>query len=467
MDERRSIATSALWRIVNYAGIFLATLILADTSYSGAPAATEPRARTLNGTLGVFFEGNRGHRSPSVRQDWDQITDIDMSYAAPTDRLWRLDLSARLTTDLDGRRPSNEPGIYNGIRETFEGNVQPWLYRAVASKTFDSSLGPLTVPSVSLGRQYRQSGDFLWFDGAAVGASVARSPYQIAISGFGGVPVRLYTSATDDWMAGLEASLAVRRTHASAEIYHITDHRQSGGVVRDNVARLAIRSAIGDKLNVSATGRATEAEGIEVRSNALWRPGISDITIRGDYRYQGEDRGQLSTELDAASAIHGRALGAPRRAFQEFGLAASLPYRDWFVLDVGGSTRETKSAQDRYNLDFDRLYAALSVPSLPILRKVSAGATFELYESGGDYTRSVSGELSTKIRDRLRASLGSSYSLYSYDYATNELKDDVRSITGKLDWRYRDGLRFEARYDGEYDDRTLHHYLKLGARYEL
>jgi hypothetical protein len=98
-------------------------------------------------------------------------------------------------------------------------------------------------------------------------------------------------------------------------------------------------------------------------------------------------------------------------------------------------------------------------------RKLELSVTGEAYETPGDRIRTGSGEARLHVTEKFLVSAGTTFALYSYDYSTGLVKDNVRIGSLRAEYRATEKCRLEARYDAEDDDRRLHHYVRLGARY--
>lgn len=424
----------------------------------------------LNGTVSTWIDWRRGHRSANIRQDLDAATDLDLHYG-PRSRDWSVDLFIRGTADLDGRRPSYEPGIYNGILETYDHAVQPWLYRASAQKKLAIAIGSLAeITSARIGRQYHTDGDFLWFDGLEISGRIpSKKRTSITGSVFGGKQVRLYESATDDWLAGGNLIFGFGNARLSLEAYHLEDRDRTGVIRKDNVGRVALATPLGSRLRFDASGRYIDGEELDGRAR-LTANLPRNMQLHIDGRVQKEDRGTHATELDAASLIFGRSVGATRRAFYQYGGDLFIPVTEKLSIDVGGLIHEARSQNltDTYNFEYDRFFATVSLSDIKIFRrKTDLSLTLEAYETFNDWTRTASGEARMALTKTLTGTVGTSFAIYRYDYLTGTVRDDVRTGTAKLEWRPKQPLTLEARYDLEDDDQRLHHYGRLGARYDF
>lgn len=433
------------------------------TTFGAATAVSaEPK---LHGTLSSYIDFRAANSTN--RQDQDVVTDLDLQYGRVEEDTWAFTFSGRANVDVDGRRPSEEPGIYNGIQETYDNNVVPWLYKAAIEHRLNAGSGPVGLTGVRLGRQYHTDGDFLWFDGLELSGRYlgARGAH---FSLFGGVPVRLFESAEGDWLAGASLNVPIERALLGLEAYHVTDKQRFGITRYDDVARASIFAPLSDSITFQGTARIIDDTNFDGRARiTVLLP--RNAQLRADVRGQSGDRGAQTTELDAASLVLGRSISIPRRAWHEYGGDLLLPLLEHFTLDLGGITHQTSTRNDPNNIEFDRYFASGSLSEVTFLGKpTDASVTFEAYQTKGDWTRTASGEVSMQLSKTFTGSVGTSYALYSYDYNLGVITTDhVRIGTASFLWKATSSVRIDGRYDIEHDGYRLHHFGRLGFRYDF
>lgn len=432
---------------------------------SGAQTFPPEPEMGLHGSFTTSLDWRRGHRSSAIRQDLDVTSMLDVTYRP--DKSWDFALSVSGTGDVDGRRPSFEPGIYNGIAETFDHAVQPWLYRLYGRRALDIGFGPGRLTGLTLGRQYTAGEEFVWIDGAELTGEMPLGGADATFAVYGGVPVRLFESQSGDWLIGGRTALRIGRARVGLEAYHVEDETWNKFVRKDNIGRFSLSSPIGDQAHLYAMVRGIDDEGLDGRARiAVNLP--REMQVRFDARFQTEARSAHANEVDAASLVLGRASGLMRQAYMEYGGDLLIPIDGTWSVDVGATTREFDNPQNLNNINFDRYFAALQAEGLRFAgRKAGGSATFEAYRSAADWTRTATGEAHIDMTDRLRLGIASTYALYSYDYLLNQISNDVRVLTAKLRYKATDALRFDLRYDAEDDDYRLHHYVHAGFRYDF
>ena len=469
-----------------------AALALLILGVMNSTVAAENNKSKFHGTFTSYIDVRAAHQSTNVRQDQDVTTDLDLRYGETDRDTWAFALSARTLFDIDGRRPAEEPGIYNGIQETYKDNIQPWLYKAVAERLLDQTTGQVRLTKLRLGRQYHTDGDFLWFDGMELsgaiksrgngsamfgsptprdGGSAARGQgwpeRPISFNFFGGVPVRLFESASGDWLAGGGVSIPIQKARLGLEAYHVSEKTRFGFTRNDDVFRATLAAPLHDSVFFHGSARLIDDTEIDGRARlTIMLP--RNMQLRLDYRGQSGERGPHATELDAASLVMGRSIGATRRAWHEYGADVYFPLSSQLSFDVGATARRMPGPVDQNNITFDRYFATAMLSDFQFLgRKADASVTGEAYETPTDWTRTASGELSLELTPRLTGSVGTTFAIFSYDYISNTVRDDVRLATARLTWKTTDSLRIDARYDAEHDDQRLHHFGRLGFRYDF
>ncbi len=454
----RFTAAALAAAVVAVATVIAALPVMAETF----PPETE---LGLHGSFSVSADWRRAARSSATRQDLDLGSMLDVTYRP--DKAWDFALSVSATGDADGRRPSFEPGIYNGIAETYDRAVQPWLYRAYARRHLAIGLGDGKLTALTLGRQYTTGEEFVWIDGLELDGEMPLGSTDATFAVYGGVPVRLFESSDGDWLVGGRMGLRIGRARVGVEAYHVEDETLSGYIRKDNVGRFSLATPIGDRANLYAMVRGIDDEGLDARAHlSVNLP--RDMQLRLDGRIQTEARSAHANEVDAASLVLGRASGVMRQAYNEVGADVLIPLSDRWSVDLGASTREFDDPQNLNNINFDRFFAALMADGLTFAgKKVGGSATFEAYRSAADWTRTATGEAHMDLTERLQVGVASTYALYSYDYLLNQISNDVRVFTAKARYRATDALRFDVRYDAEDDDYRLHHYVHAGIRYDF
>ena len=101
-----------------------------------------------------------------------------------------------------------------------------------------------------------------------------------------------------------------------------------------------------------------------------------------------------------------------------------------------------------FNRDFERWYATTTFEDL-LPAKIALGLTGEVWDAESDEVRTWGVDLSRKMSARLRASVGSYYSLYKYDLFLLRERNDVRTYYFKLRFKGGSAWSWDASYEHE------------------
>lgn len=422
----------------------------------------------VHGSYAVRFDGRIADPGAFGR-DYDAAADVDLRAGDPARHAVTWTFSGRLVGDMDGRNPADRPNVNDGIQETFGSLWQPYVYRAYAEvRGWEPSFLEPEGVVVRLGRQFTTGGESVRFDGAAVEGRLRRRFYGKAVDFalYGGAPARLFESAAGDWLLGGRLSFGVGRGVAGLEYLHATDNLSlpRGRERNDNLVRATYRTPLGESGRFAGSVRAIDGGDVDLDARLDWRQGRTDLRVRAS-GLSGSRR-RLASDIDAFSIAQGQSQSLPHRGYGQIEAGATRPLTDHLSVDVGASRRWSNGPDDRENVDFGRLFATFMMNGLPLGRRsFDASVTLEGYESRGDFTRHVSGEVGTDLSPTLRLTVGTTYFIQQFDYNTRTVRDDVRTGTARLDWRPRDDVGFEARYDLEHDDEITHHFIRLGGRH--
>jgi hypothetical protein len=141
----------------------------------------------------------------------------------------------------------------------------------------------------------------------------------------------------------------------------------------------------------------------------------------------------------------------------------SKAFGDAWVLEGGVDVRRVLDQDDvgQFNRNFDRLFATASwLEGLPW--DLQASVTVDSYDSQDDEVLTAGADLSRYFGEADRATIGTYYSLYKYDIAQNEERDDVRTWYVGLRHRLDDARRLDGRYEYEDAIQGEFHTLWLG-----
>jgi predicted porin len=98
---------------------------------------------------------------------------------------------------------------------------------------------------------------------------------------------------------------------------------------------------------------------------------------------------------------------------------------------------------------------------------MSASVTGEFWNSRGRDIVSAGADLSYKFTSKLKTSIGTSYSLYKYDYLADKERDNVQTYYVKLSYNLTKEVRSEIDYEFEDDEFEEYHVLRTGLTWSF
>jgi hypothetical protein len=147
---------------------------------------------------------------------------------------------------------------------------------------------------------------------------------------------------------------------------------------------------------------------------------------------------------------------------------ASKVFGEVFELYGGVDLRRVEDEGDigRFNRDFDRYYlTAALLEQLPLDSTLSV--TGERWDSPGNDVESWGVDLSSKLSEALKTSIGSYYSLYKYYFDLSDEREDVRTFYAEVKHEFSESLKAMARYEYEDQDLDSFHSIRLGVTWRF
>ena len=91
----------------------------------------------------------------------------------------------------------------------------------------------------------------------------------------------------------------------------------------------------------------------------------------------------------------------------------------------------------------------------------SFSVTGDLWRSDEEETSTVTADFTVDLSDRVRASVGSGYSLFKFDTFTGMEKDHVRDVYLRLGYAFTPGTNLDLTYSYEFDDLEDYHTVRV------
>ena len=135
---------------------------------------------------------------------------------------------------------------------------------------------------------------------------------------------------------------------------------------------------------------------------------------------------------------------------------------------AGADTRQLTDDDDEamFNREFTRFFLTPIIKNIPY-KGMDISVTGEIWDSEGRDTKSAGLDITHQCTDNLKVSVGTSYSLYKYDYYADTERDDVRDYYLKLNYKLTKDTKLSFSYAFEDDDFDYYHELQFGVKYEF
>lgn len=360
----------------------------------------------------------------------------------------------RLTEDLDGNTDRGRFYVFDNVTDTYKSNANGRLYHAY----LDIHRLPV-LEKIRLGRQLLyDTPAFAAFDG---GLLETRELWdlKLQLGGYGGVPVHLFESSPEgDVLAGVYAQARPWKGGRARFDWMRARDRATLGVNSDDLFGAALWQNLGEYLQLHGQYTFLEERSRDVQVRGTFQQPDWDFKIQGSYYELLEPQRDLALEFDPFFSV----------AFDQFPYRqtrwlASKGLGEHFLIEGGFDLRRLRNPGDEgsFNRDFERYFITPSVRDFP-LKGLSASLTGELWESRGRDLWSAGADLSYQFNDRLKASIGTYYSLYKYDYFANREWDHVQTYYFKISTKWTRNLKTDLDYEYEDDEFDEYHHLRLG-----
>lgn len=421
----------------------------AEGTPAPAPETSDPPALNLHGSLTTNYRIRwTGEDSD---QDLDQYIRLEggQSSGAVTGALY-----LRVHGDLDAHGDSEGATVFEDLWDTWDGRIQSRLYYGY--------LDFHRIPGTELARVGRmllvETPEAFHLDGVYAESTETGDDLRLRFGGYGGIPVHLYeSSASGDSIFGAFAAsrpwsggqLRVDATHIEDEAEDVTEE--------DDLLGIAIEQRFAPRLGLAL--RHSRIDGASRDVEALADYIEPDIGFQAQLRWydQPTTRHFATPELDPFSeALHDLA------PHQLIGAVVHQTVGEHVTVSVGYDERilEDQGDESPFNHEYTRGSATFAWQDWP-WDGTAGFVTADRWDSTGDDTQGLSGEISQEFADSVRASLGSQYSRYEYDYLLEEERDEVRTVYVALEGPLRGADRFRIEYEYERDPFDEYHVVLL------
>ncbi|MCC6785437.1 MAG: hypothetical protein IT457_21480 [Planctomycetes bacterium] len=412
---------------------------------------TQADARFARGRASLRYRGREGDGD----SDHDLIAYLDLDLGSAERDPISAHVSGRGYADLDGHE---DDGNFNGLDETL-GDVVLRLYEAYLDVHAIDELEVLRV-----GRQpLVETPVELSFDGLR-----AESARFSAIDGFGGayvgVPVHHYESShSGDLVVGLNAGASPwEGARLRADFMHLEDELRTSSPT-DDLFGISLRQRLLEHATLFAkqTWRDGDPRDFVLRG----RGELVDLglDLNAGYRELLTAQRALVTELDP---FHDVLLEEQPYRLADLELTKDLS--ETVSVAVGGAVRRLADLGDegQFNREYERVWLRPMLDDLWV-DGLSLAISAEAWRADGDAVRSLAGDLSWRVDDSLRFSLGTAYDLYKYDSFTGIEREHVRSWYLRVVSQPQARLRLDGGYEIESAEGEHFHLFRVGITWSF
>jgi hypothetical protein len=389
--------------------------------------------------------------------DHDLYAVVGVDAESAGDDPWGVHVLLRGSVGLKQQDPNS---IFFGVQDTYTDSMEGRIYHAYVD-------APFAKDDLRLARVGRmviyETPATAYFDGAHV--ELAPSGRTELVAGaYGGNSVHLHESwVSDQWMGGAYASLRPWYDgRLRLDWMHLGDDERYGEGSNDLVSmNLQHRLSKAVRLEGEYSLLDGDPNDLRLKGFLLWPD--QDLSMRLSYYRLLEAQNNLAYELNPYFNTLNTYF-----PFDQGQVMVSKIFSDAFELYGGIDLRRVEDEGDigSYNRDFDRYYLTASLlEQLPLDSTLSV--TGEIWDSPGNEVEAWGVDLSSKLGEALRSSVGSYYSLYKYYFDLSDEREDVRTFYAELKQEFSDSLKATARYEYEDQDLDSFHSIRLGVTWRF
>ncbi|MBI2191656.1 MAG: hypothetical protein HYU36_06710 [Planctomycetes bacterium] len=459
--------------------LWMAGAVVCEEQGSAGPAATS----TASGG-GRRYEGGdasrdsvsdglggypiHGFLSTRYRGRWTNGQEDNDTYATlgldlgNSDKHWAtFHFLGRSAWDIDGNKDRTGFYVFDSIDDTYDDNITARLYHAYVDVH--------QIPFVEIVRAGRQSDAetpvTAYFDGGRI-ETEDLTFLGLKFGVYGGIPVHLFESSSEnDLLGGTYGQIKPwGGGRFRGDWMHLEDKNGLTGAEHQN-----------DLFGVSGWQDMTRYFQLYVNHTRLDEES-RDIFARGTIQVpQWDFKSQLSyyelltsqrdlvIELDPYFASNFELF-----PYYQVRWLVSKGIGEHFIAEGGLDVRRVWNDRDigNFNREFDRYFATLSTIDFP-LEGSSVSVTGDLWDSPQRDINSIGFDFSHQFTKKFKASLGTYYSLFKYDFLGNQERDDLRTYYVKLTYKLTRHLKVTAGYEFEDDAPDEYHELKVTVQWSF
>lgn len=301
------------------------------------------------------------------------------------------------------------------------------------------------------------------FDGAHF-ESAPLGPTRFSVGAYGGSSVHLAEDwPADEWLAGAYTTLKPwERGDLRLDWMHLEDDDRFG-VGTNDLVNVGLKQRVIDELLLEGEYGFLDGNSRDLRVKGLLNLPDQQLSLRASYYRLLKTQQNYAYELNPYFNFLN-----VQYPYDQGQLVLTKTFGEVLEIMGGLDARRVQDEQDigRFNRDFDRYYATVSFPELLPLR-TTLSVTGELWDSPQNNISSWGADLSSRVDDATRASIGSYYSLYKYYLDIASEREHVRTYYGEFKHELTESVALRVRYEYEDETTDTFHSLRLGVTWRF
>jgi hypothetical protein len=439
--------------------------LAADQNSSSLKESPDP-SYAVNGYVSTRYI-YRTAKTPEQRvTDQDAFGDLRFDVSSPKERSAEFHFSGTARSDLDGGQGPSTFHPFEDAADTHRSRTSGYLYEA----HLDLNDPLAKVTQVRLGRQAGTRDEPVFFDGIAVDAGGEK----LNLTLYGGAAVHFY-EIDNRWGgdvlegAGLDV-YPTALTGLSVDYLAVRDERTftaGDGIRHDRLFAMKLTQRFAEYNRFTAKYRYLNSEPRDVSANASVVSSAVEAEMSLGYFRQFRTQNELSNEFSLFFDVIGQS--AP---YQSYDLKIRKFFKGFVAIDLGYFRRELLDAavdQGPFDREFTRKYVDGEIADF-IVPGLAWTLVAEWWESGQRTFRTLGSDLSYAVKRKsgkqAKVSIGTSYSLFKYDYYIDlGAREQVRTYYFTSKYPLGAQVFLNAGYEFEHGIEN-YQTVKAGMRYD-
>ncbi|HTL51598.1 MAG TPA: hypothetical protein VL860_03380 [Planctomycetota bacterium] len=388
--------------------------------------------------------------------DQDLYQYLNLMLGDPRSNLVTAYAALRVSEDIDGR--SGVTGFYtfDSLNDTYKQPTNAQLYAAYVQV---NHMGLIDLFRV--GRQTLSDMPItLQFDGGRLETWRFDDLKRLQLGVFGGLPVHLYEdNHYGDSLYGAYAKCEPwQGARLQADWTHLEDRTLLADSVND-LYGIGLWQRILNDFQFYGRYNRLNTVGRDVEARVIYNSSAWDLNVSASWYALTQKQNALSIDIDPFTQVL-----LTQFPYWEARLTIDKALGEKFDFLAGGVMRQLFDSNDigPNNREFNSAYATLSSTNFPI-DGLEADVTWSAYDAREfeSTNQTVSGDIGYRVRreigehryqDLAMVQVGTSYSLYKYDFFLSQEVQRTRTWYAKVWWKPYAWLRWDARFSHESSD---------------